>query len=61
MNFTVRVLRRAHQAVQPARSPGEHRGIWRVAHVVADDLERTDPGFDRLRFIEAGAEGPSHA
>jgi hypothetical protein len=59
--FIVRVLRRAHQAVQPVRWPGEHRVIRRVAHLFADDLERTDPGFDRVRFIEAAAQGHRHA
>ena len=59
--FIVRVLRRAHQAVEPVRSPGEHRVISDVAHLFADDLERTDPGFDRVRFIEAVREGRRHA
>jgi hypothetical protein len=58
--FIAGVLRRAHQTAQ-RRSPGEHRTIFRVAHLFADDLERTDPGFDRLRFFEAVAEGLSHA
>ena len=59
--FIAGVLRRAHESVEPIRSPGEHRTIFRVAHLFADELQRTDPGFDRLRFIEAVAEGLSHA
>jgi hypothetical protein len=59
--FIVRVLRRAHQAIEPVRSPGEHRGVWRVAHLFADELERTDPAFDRVRFMKAVAQDHGHA
>ena len=59
--FIAGVLRRAHQTVEPLRSPSEHRAIFAVARLFADDLERTDPAFDRERFIEAVAEGFSHA
>ena len=59
--FIARVLRRAHQTVEALRAPSEARTILRVAHLFADDLERTDPAFDRERFIEAVAEGFSHA
>jgi|SRR5947209_10655702 len=59
--FIAGVLRRAHQTVEPLRSPSEARTILRVAHLFADDLEQTDLPFDRLRFIEAAIEDPSHA
>jgi hypothetical protein len=59
--FIVRVLRRAHQAVEPLGSPGEHRAILHVAHLFADELERTDPRFDRARFIAAVAHWGNHA
>jgi hypothetical protein len=51
--FIAGVLRRAHRAVEPLRSPSEARTILRVAHLFADDLEQMDLPFDRLRFIEA--------
>jgi hypothetical protein len=59
--FIASVLRRAHQTVEPLRSPNEHRTIVRVAHLFADHLERTDPPFDRMRFIEAATELRGHA
>jgi hypothetical protein len=59
--FIAGVLRRAHQTVEPLRSPSEARTILRVAHLFADALERTDLPFDRLRFIHAATEGASHA
>jgi hypothetical protein len=59
--FIAGVLRRAHQTVEPLRSPSEARTILRVAHLFADALERTDVPFDRLRFIHAATEEPSHA
>ena len=59
--FIAGVLRRAHESLEPLRSPSEHREIFAVARLFADDLERTDPAFDRERFIEAVAEGFSHA
>jgi hypothetical protein len=55
------VLRRAHESVDPPRSPSDHRAIFRVAHLFADELEQTDPAFDRVRFIDAVAKGLSHA
>ena len=59
--FIAGVLRRAHQSVEPLRSPSEARTILRVAHLFADDLAQTDLPFDRLRFIEAATEDSSHA
>jgi hypothetical protein len=59
--FIAGVLRRAHRTGEPFRSPSEARTILRVAHLFADALERTDLPFDRLRFIQAATEGPSHA
>jgi hypothetical protein len=55
--FIASVLSRAHQTIKPVRSPSEHRAIFRVAHLFADELERTDPAFDRVRFIDAVAKG----
>jgi len=59
--FIAGVLRRAHESLEPLRSPSEHRAIFAVARLFADDLARTDPAFDRERFIEAVAKGFSHA
>lgn len=59
--FIAGVLRRAQQTVEPLRSPTETWTILRVAHLFADDLERTDLPFDRVRFIKAATEDPSHA
>ena len=59
--FIAGVLRRAHQTVEPLRSPSEHRTILRVAHLFADGLERADLPFDHLHFIEVATEDPSHA
>jgi hypothetical protein len=59
--FIAGVLRRAHESLEPGRSPSEHRAIFQVARLFADELERTDPSFDRLRFIDAVAEGFRHA
>jgi len=59
--FIAGVLLRAHQTVEPLRSPSEARTILRVAHLFADDLEQTDLPFDRLPFIEAVMEDGRHA
>jgi len=59
--FIAGVLLRAHQTVEPFRSPSEARTILRVAHLFADELERMDLPFDRIQFIEASTELPSHA
>ena len=59
--FIAGVLRRAHQTVEPLRAPSEARTILRVAHLFADELERMDLPFDRIQFIEASTELPSHA
>ena len=59
--FIAGVLLRAHQTVEPLRSPSEARTILRVAHLFANDLERADLPFDRLAFIEAVMEDGRHA
>jgi hypothetical protein len=59
--FIAGVLRRAQQTIAPLRSPSEAWTILRVAHLFADDLQRTDLPFDRPRFIKAASEDPSHA
>ena len=54
--FIVDVLRRAHQTAEAGDAPDEERVILRVAHLFAEDLAKTDPRFDRLRFIETITE-----
>jgi hypothetical protein len=57
--FVARVLRRAHQAAEAQNAPGEARAILGVAHLFADELTASDPGFDRVCFVTAATEGPS--
>jgi hypothetical protein len=57
--FVVRVLRRAHEGPEARNAPNEARAILGVAHLFADELTATDPGFDRLGFVAAATEGPS--
>jgi hypothetical protein len=57
--FVARVLRRAHQSAEARNAPSEARAILDVAHLFADEWIATDPGFDRLGFVEAATEGPS--
>jgi hypothetical protein len=52
-DFIAGVLRRAHQTVEAVRSPSEQRTILRVAQLFADELERMELPFDRMRFVEA--------
>ena len=59
--FVASVLHRAQETIEPLRSPRESWTILRFAHLFADALERTDLPFDRVRFIRAAAEDPSHA
>jgi hypothetical protein len=47
------VLARAHRMAETLNAPDEARAILEVAHSFADELAIADPGFDRLRFIEA--------
>jgi hypothetical protein len=49
--FVAGVLRRAHRAAQADDAHDEARAILGVAHLFADDLARTNPRFDRLRFV----------
>ena len=57
--FVARVLRRAHQTAEAHGSPSEARAIRGVAHLFADELTASHPGFDRLGFVIAATEGPS--
>ena len=57
--FVARVLRRAHQSAEARNAPTEARVILGVAHLFAEELIASQPGFDRLGFVEAATEGPS--
>ena len=57
--FVARVLRRAHHSAEASNAPSEARAILGLAHLFADELTDSDPGFDRLSFVAAATEGPS--
>ena len=57
--FVARVLRRAHENAEARNAPNEARAILGVAHLFADELTASHPGFDRLGFVAAATEGPS--
>jgi flavin reductase (DIM6/NTAB) family NADH-FMN oxidoreductase RutF len=57
--FVARVLNQAHQAAHAHAAPDEARVILGLAQSFADELEKTDLRFDRLRFIEAAIEDPT--
>jgi hypothetical protein len=57
--FVARVLRRAHQSAEARNAVNEARAILGVAHLFADELIASDPGFDRLGFVTAATEEPS--
>ena len=57
--LVARVLGRAHHAACANAAPDEARMILRLAHLFADELAKTTPRFDRLRFIEAAVEEPA--
>jgi hypothetical protein len=59
--FVARVLGQAHQAAHANGAPDEARVILDLAQSFADELAKSNPRFDRLRFIEAATEEPSHA
>lgn len=50
------VLCQAHRIAEAHDEPNEARAIFHVAESFADELSQTDPGFDRVRFIEASTE-----
>jgi len=54
-----RVLGRAHRTAKARNEPNEARAILHLAHSFADELETTDPRFDRQRFIQAATERES--
>jgi hypothetical protein len=51
-HYIADVLRRAHQTAEVGHRPDEARAILHVAELFAEDLAKTDPQFDRLRFIQ---------
>jgi hypothetical protein len=57
--FVARVLRRAHESAEARNAPNEARAILGMAHLFADELTASHPGFDRLGFVAAATEGPS--
>ena len=57
--FVARVLRQAHHSAEDRNAPSEARAILGVAHLFADELTTSHPGFDRLGFVTAATEGPS--
>jgi hypothetical protein len=57
--FVARVLDQAHQAAWANNAPDEARVILGLAHLFADELAKTNSGFDRVRFIEAAIEEPA--
>ena len=50
------VLGREHRLAEAQNAPNEARAILHVAQSFADELAQTDPGFDRVRFIEASID-----
>jgi hypothetical protein len=56
--FVARVLRRAHQTAEARNEPSAARAILGVAHLFADELTASNPGFDRFGFITAATDGP---
>jgi hypothetical protein len=57
--FVARVLRRAHQSAEARNAASEARAILGLAHLFADELTASDPGFDRLGFVAAATEDPA--
>jgi hypothetical protein len=53
------VLCRAHRMAEALGAPNEARAILQVAHAFADELAAMNPGFDRMRFIDAVTSDPS--
>jgi hypothetical protein len=54
-----RVLDQEHRAAYAHAAPDEARVILRLAQAFADELEKLDLRFDRLRFIETAMEEPA--
>ena len=57
--FIARVLHRSHQVALALGEPDQARAILDVAQSFADELARTDAGFDRLAFLAAVTEDVS--
>jgi hypothetical protein len=56
--FVARVLRRAHESAEARNAADEARAILGVAHLFADELTASRPGFDRVGFVTAATDGP---
>jgi hypothetical protein len=57
--FVARVLDQAHKAAYANDAPEEARVILGLAQLFADELAKTNPQFDRLRFIKAATDEPA--
>ena len=57
--FVARILHRAYQTAYARNASSESRAILAVAHLFADELTASHPGFDRLGFVTAATKGPS--
>ena len=57
--FIARVLRRAYQTAYARNASSESRAILGVAHLFADELTASHPGFDRVGFVTAATRGAS--
>ncbi|HEX6715408.1 MAG TPA: hypothetical protein VF066_18595 [Thermoleophilaceae bacterium] len=58
-NFVARMLRDKHHTALAAGNPDGARMVLEVAQWFADDLEETDPRFDRAAFVSKIMERPS--
>ena len=57
--FVARVLDRAHQAASGDGAPDEARVILGLAQSFADEFAKSNPRFDRGRFIHAAIKDPA--
>jgi hypothetical protein len=57
--FVARVLRRAHESAEARNAADEARAILGLAHLFAEELTASQPGFDRFGFVAAATDGPS--
>ncbi len=57
--FIAGVLCRAHQRAEARNAPTEARAILELAHMFADEMVASHPGFDRVVFVDAATEDPS--
>ena len=57
--FVARVLDQAHQAANANAAPDEARVILCLAQSFADEFAKSNPRFDRPRFIHAAIKEPA--